>query len=442
MADCDDVSARALPLPRRRADRRRAARRSEHHLDELPAASRSSTSRPSCAGRSPASATTRSPDTLRQRMLDCLAAPSSADRARRSARTRSGVAPRRRLDGPRLPCPTWSSPVERLALLARLGRSSIGAVLHARRRWSSAYLVKVESPRVPEATAEVAPVSDPVDWELAERVATRLARRDEPFADSYHYALAAARLRRAHRAGRGARRRGAPGCVARRPGPSAGHRPRRLGPGQHRVVPAPAAPAHRPARRAAAPSAARRRRADGRRRRGRRAARLDVGPGARPVRPARRRGRDADDQDLVYYVGPNVLALEKRFAFPPREFRLWLALHEVTHRAQFTGVPWLREHFLASSSRRSSSVDPDPKRFVDALTTRGGERARRSEPARRRRPRGAARDARAARGARPDRRADEPARGPRRRDDGPRRRGPHPERGPLRPGAARAAPAR
>ena len=44
--------------------------------------------------------------------------------------------------------------------------------------------------------------------------------------------------------------------------------------------------------------------------------------------------------------GPNVLALEKRFAFPPKEFRLWLALHEVTHRAQFTGVPWLREHFL------------------------------------------------------------------------------------------------
>src|SRR5207302_5379346 len=41
-----------------------------------------------------------------------------------------------------------------------------------------------------------------------------------------------------------------------------------------------------------------------------------------------------EEQDLVYYVGPNVLGLEKRFGFPPREFRLWLALHEVTHRAQ------------------------------------------------------------------------------------------------------------
>ena len=26
-----------------------------------------------------------------------------------------------------------------------------------------------------------------------------------------------------------------------------------------------------------------------------------------------------EDQDIVYYVGPNVLGLEKRFAFPPRE---------------------------------------------------------------------------------------------------------------------------
>lgn len=73
------------------------------------------------------------------------------------------------------------------------------------------------------------------------------------------------------------------------------------------------------------------------------------------------------DQDLVYYVGPNVLALEKRFAFPPKEFRLWLALHEVTHRAQFTGVPWLREHYLGLVGQTLDSVDPDPKRFLEAL---------------------------------------------------------------------------
>ncbi len=85
-----------------------------------------------------------------------------------------------------------------------------------------------------------------------------------------------------------------------------------------------------------------------------------------------------EEQDLVYYVGPNILALEKRFGFPPREFRLWLALHEVTHRAQFTGVPWMREHFLGLVEDSVNAVDPDPKRFLDAISrtvegTRRGE---------------------------------------------------------------------
>lgn len=74
-----------------------------------------------------------------------------------------------------------------------------------------------------------------------------------------------------------------------------------------------------------------------------------------------------EDQDIVYYVGPNIIGLEKRFGFPPREFRLWLALHEVTHRAQFTGVPWLRPHFLSLVEGCLDAVDPDPKRFLEAL---------------------------------------------------------------------------
>jgi coenzyme F420 biosynthesis associated uncharacterized protein len=74
-----------------------------------------------------------------------------------------------------------------------------------------------------------------------------------------------------------------------------------------------------------------------------------------------------EEQDIVYYVGPNILALEKLFAFPPREFRLWIALHEVTHRAQFTGVPWMRQHFLGLVEQTMQAVDPDPKRFLYAL---------------------------------------------------------------------------
>ena len=74
-----------------------------------------------------------------------------------------------------------------------------------------------------------------------------------------------------------------------------------------------------------------------------------------------------DEQDIVYYVGTNVLALEKRYAFPPREFRLWLALHEVTHRAQFTGVPWMRQHFLGLVQTMLDSANPSPKRFLEAI---------------------------------------------------------------------------
>jgi coenzyme F420 biosynthesis associated uncharacterized protein len=76
---------------------------------------------------------------------------------------------------------------------------------------------------------------------------------------------------------------------------------------------------------------------------------------------------DPELQDIVYYVGPNVLALEKKFAFPPRQFRLWLSLHEVTHRAQFTGIPWLRAHYLGLMDTVLGAVDPDPKRFLAAI---------------------------------------------------------------------------
>lgn len=76
---------------------------------------------------------------------------------------------------------------------------------------------------------------------------------------------------------------------------------------------------------------------------------------------------DASAGDVVYYVGPNVLALEKRFGFPPREFRLWLALHEVTHRVQFTGVPWMQEYFRSLIDGTLGAADIDAKRFLDAL---------------------------------------------------------------------------
>jgi coenzyme F420 biosynthesis associated uncharacterized protein len=73
------------------------------------------------------------------------------------------------------------------------------------------------------------------------------------------------------------------------------------------------------------------------------------------------------DTDAVYYVGANILSLEKRYAFRPRDFRLWIAIHEVTHRAQFTAVPWLKRYFLSLVDRALAIVDPDPGRLVQAM---------------------------------------------------------------------------
>ena len=73
------------------------------------------------------------------------------------------------------------------------------------------------------------------------------------------------------------------------------------------------------------------------------------------------------DGDAVYYVGPNILGLEKRFAFRPLDFRRWIAIHEVTHRAQFTGVPWMRDYFLSLVQGSLSIVDPDPAVLLRAI---------------------------------------------------------------------------
>ena len=44
---------------------------------------------------------------------------------------------------------------------------------------------------------------------------------------------------------------------------------------------------------------------------------------------------------LVY---PNVIAAERQLRVPPQDFRLWVCLHEVTHRVQFTANPWLSDY--------------------------------------------------------------------------------------------------
>lgn len=85
---------------------------------------------------------------------------------------------------------------------------------------------------------------------------------------------------------------------------------------------------------------------------------------------------DPSAQDVVYIVGPNLLQVEQKFGFPPEEFRLWIALHECTHRAQFTGVPWLRQHFLSLVEQAMSIGDlTDPGQLFATLRRAVQDRA-------------------------------------------------------------------
>ena len=76
----------------------------------------------------------------------------------------------------------------------------------------------------------------------------------------------------------------------------------------------------------------------------------------------------------VWFVGPNLVQTERRFGFVPRDFRLWVTLHELTHRAQFEGTPWLREYFLGMIRKLLDSLEVDAR----VLLTRAIESSRQS----------------------------------------------------------------
>jgi coenzyme F420 biosynthesis associated uncharacterized protein len=81
-----------------------------------------------------------------------------------------------------------------------------------------------------------------------------------------------------------------------------------------------------------------------------------------------------DDEGLLYLVGPNVAEVERRFALPQRDFRLWISLHEVTHLVQFAAAPWLRGHirdqidrYLGGISLGSKELGEQLRRAVDEI---------------------------------------------------------------------------
>ena len=71
-------------------------------------------------------------------------------------------------------------------------------------------------------------------------------------------------------------------------------------------------------------------------------------------------------RDGIYYVGPNIYGLERRHGFAPSEFRLWIALHEVTHYLQFNGVPWMRSYFFDLVSRATELGTSNAQTFAEA----------------------------------------------------------------------------
>ncbi|MGI5402019.1 zinc-dependent metalloprotease [Streptomyces sp. CA-135486] len=77
-------------------------------------------------------------------------------------------------------------------------------------------------------------------------------------------------------------------------------------------------------------------------------------------------------------VAPNIVHVERELEVDPHDFRLWVCLHEETHRTQFTGVPWLRDHLEGEIQSFLGETEVDPmtvlERFREAAQSLAGAR--------------------------------------------------------------------
>lgn len=55
-------------------------------------------------------------------------------------------------------------------------------------------------------------------------------------------------------------------------------------------------------------------------------------------------------------VAPNMIAVERELNVDPSDFRLWVCLHEQTHRVQFAAAPWLRDHMTSHIGELTSGL--------------------------------------------------------------------------------------
>jgi coenzyme F420 biosynthesis associated uncharacterized protein len=70
-------------------------------------------------------------------------------------------------------------------------------------------------------------------------------------------------------------------------------------------------------------------------------------------------GADGEVGGRLLLVAPNVVSVERELDIDPADFRLWVCLHEETHRVQFTSVPWLRGYLNEQISMIVDSTELD-----------------------------------------------------------------------------------
>jgi coenzyme F420 biosynthesis associated uncharacterized protein len=82
-------------------------------------------------------------------------------------------------------------------------------------------------------------------------------------------------------------------------------------------------------------------------------------------------------------VAPNIVHVERELDVAPHDFRLWVCIHEETHRTQFTAVPWLRDHLEGEIQSFLGETEVDPstllERFRQALQAVTGNREGRED---------------------------------------------------------------
>ncbi|MCX5377600.1 zinc-dependent metalloprotease [Streptomyces sp. NBC_00091] len=66
-------------------------------------------------------------------------------------------------------------------------------------------------------------------------------------------------------------------------------------------------------------------------------------------------------------VAPNIVHVERELEVSPHDFRLWVCLHEETHRTQFTAVPWLRAHLEGEIQTFLGATEMEPGAVLERL---------------------------------------------------------------------------